>query len=197
MRDVSNSEDILDSRDIERRIEELESTVLPWRARLENHAGVAENEAFATYAEAREALSDWLFDLATDRNSDSSPDLREASGRVQSMPDNETATIEAADVTATIERNDDMDEDEAEELRTLKEFRDEVSPYCSDWEHGATLIRDSYFTEYAEELAEDIGAINPKVAGWPLNCIDWEKAARELKMDYTSGEFDGVTYWVR
>ena len=32
---------------------------------------------------------------------------------------------------------------------------------------------------------------------WPLYCIDWEYAARELKHDYTSVDFDGVTYWVR
>lgn len=64
-----------------------------------------------------------------------------------------------------------------------------------DW-YPVTLIRDSYFRDYAQELAEDIGAINAD-ATWPNNCIDWERAARELQMDYTSVEFDGVTYWVR
>lgn len=66
----------------------------------------------------------------------------------------------------------------------------------ADWEHGEALIRDSYFEDYAAELAEDIGAISPD-AGWPAHCIDWERAARELRMDYTSVEFDGVTYWGR
>lgn len=32
---------------------------------------------------------------------------------------------------------------------------------------------------------------------WPFTCIDWDKAAQELQMDYTSVEFDGITYWVR
>lgn len=27
--------------------------------------------------------------------------------------------------------------------------------------------------------------------------IDWERAAEELRMDYTAVDFDGVTYWVR
>lgn len=32
---------------------------------------------------------------------------------------------------------------------------------------------------------------------WPLRHIDWDAAAEELKQDYTSVEFDGVTYWIR
>ena len=27
--------------------------------------------------------------------------------------------------------------------------------------------------------------------------IDWAQAAHELQMDYTSVDFDGVTYWIR
>ena len=33
-------------------------------------------------------------------------------------------------------------------------------------------------------MAEDLGAIDPN-AGWPLYCIDWDQAARDLRMDYT------------
>jgi hypothetical protein len=63
-------------------------------------------------------------------------------------------------------------------------------------EHGIIAIRDSHFTEYAEELAVDIGAIDDNTA-WPLTHIDWATAAGELQMDYTDVEFRGVTYWVR
>lgn len=45
-------------------------------------------------------------------------------------------------------------------------------------------------------LAEDIGAI-PSEYTWPASCIDWDQASRELQMDYTAVDFDGVTYWVR
>lgn len=62
--------------------------------------------------------------------------------------------------------------------------------------HGESLIRDSYFEEYAEQLADDIGAID-RNAKWPVNCIDWEKAARELQYDYTEVDFDGEAYWIR
>lgn len=86
---------------------------------------------------------------------------------------------------------------EAEELITLRALEEEIDnnagENCSD---GVTLIRDSYFIQYAEQLADDIGAIDSN-AGWPLNCIDWEKAADELKSDYTSIDYDGAEYWVR
>ena len=28
-------------------------------------------------------------------------------------------------------------------------------------------------------------------------CIDWDRAAEDLKMDYSAIDFDGVTYYVR
>ena len=34
-------------------------------------------------------------------------------------------------------------------------------------------------------------------ASLAATCIDWAQAARELRMDYTSVDFDGVTYWIR
>ena len=65
-----------------------------------------------------------------------------------------------------------------------------------DWRHGETLIRETYFKEYAQELAEDIGAID-RNASWPNNCIDWDEATDLLKQDYFSVDFDGVDYLIR
>lgn len=62
--------------------------------------------------------------------------------------------------------------------------------------YPVTLIRDSYFRDYAQELAEDIGAINADAA-WPNHCIDWDQATRELRMDYSAIDYGGVTYWTR
>lgn len=59
-----------------------------------------------------------------------------------------------------------------------------------------TLIAESDFEEYAEQLAEDIGAINSDAA-WPVRCIDWEQAASELAMDYSSIKYDGTDYYYR
>lgn len=58
------------------------------------------------------------------------------------------------------------------------------------------LIADSHFTEYAQQLAEDIGAIRSDNQ-WPNYCIDWEYAARELQYDYSAVDIDGDRYWIR
>ena len=57
-----------------------------------------------------------------------------------------------------------------------------------------TMIPASDFEAYAKELAEDIGAIG-RDAQWPVYCIDWERAARELQMDYASVQVNGTTYY--
>lgn len=89
-----------------------------------------------------------------------------------------------------------LDEEDADEYRALKALEEQAEGY-SDWLHGATLIRDSYFETYAREMAEDLYGREIGEGAWPFYCIDWEKAASELQVDYTSVEFDGVTYWVR
>ena len=90
-------------------------------------------------------------------------------------------------------------EDDAEELRVLQELADEGEGH-SDWSYGATLIRESYFAVYAQELADDI-CPSPDARDlaeqWPYRHIDWEAAAQELRMDYGSVEFDGTTYLIR
>lgn len=85
--------------------------------------------------------------------------------------------------------------DEAHELVTLLALAEEGES-LADWQYGETLVRDSYFEDYARQLADDIGAI-PADAGWPTWYIDWEAAADALRVDYTSIDFDGVTYWGR
>jgi len=61
-----------------------------------------------------------------------------------------------------------------------------------------TLIADSYFTEYARELADDLGLIPDNGENrWPAYCIDWEYAARELQYDYSAVDIDGARYWIR
>lgn len=169
MKNISNNADILDSRDIISRIEELEAIFSDAEISEENGATpqLDENGDIkvdeSTCGECGKSWNDALISGSTPA----------PSGRCPYEHIHE----------------------EIEELSNLLALQEEASG-SSDWTYGETLIRDSYFQEYAQELAEDIGAIN-KQATWPNNCIDWERAADELKQDYFSVDFDGVDYWIR
>ena len=108
--------------------------------------------------------------------------------------------IDSRDLMERIEELEDeidnLDDEEKEGLELLKKFASEFEGYAPDFAYGEVAIRDSYFKQYAMDLAEDIGAID-RNSSWPNTCIDWEQAARELQMDYSGIEFEGVTYWVR
>lgn len=138
-------------------------------------------------------------------NSDEIIDVRDIISRIETLeplvssligidPDEEPAKFAEAVATGS-------EAEQANELQDLYAFMAGIcgqggdEQWRGDW-YPVTLVRDSHFKDYAQELAEDIGAINSD-ATWPNNCIDWERAARELQYDYTSVEFDGVTYWVR
>ncbi len=95
----------------------------------------------------------------------------------------------AADVGTIKEEIQELED----ELAPIKEFAKKCEDY-SDWNDGVNLIRASYFEEYARDLADYVGATSLDLK-WPLTCIDWKKAAEELKMDYTGVDFDGVTYY--
>lgn len=86
--------------------------------------------------------------------------------------------------------------DDYEELQALEALAQQCDGY-GDWEHGETLIRESYFETHAEELAEALHGGAVRSASWPFNCIDWEQAVDALRYDYISVDFDGVTYLVR
>ena len=81
------------------------------------------------------------------------------------------------------------------ELTALQALQEEAEGYCPDWKYGAQLIRDSYFVEAMQDLVSDIGDLPKDIPAYLV--IDWEATASNLRQDYTSVEFDGVTYWVR
>jgi antirestriction protein len=90
---------------------------------------------------------------------------------------------------------DDDDKARVQAIRTvLEELPETTVDLGNSW--GCTMIPESEFTAYAEELAEDLGVM-PDPDHWPTMYIDWEAAAEALKADYTSIEFDGITYLCR
>lgn len=126
-------------------------------------------------------------------------DVRDIIARIEELRETREEYDEKMSEPGAWAKIDDGEPDELAALESLMEELATVGGGDEQWEgvwYPGTLIRDSHFEEYAQELADDIGAIN-RDAGWPNNCIDWERAARELQKDYTSVDFDGVTYWTR
>lgn len=111
---------------------------------------------------------------------------------IDSIPTSSDDVIDSRDVIAALEGDDISPEDRAALTRLA-----EQGEGLEDWQYGVALVRESYFTEYAQELAEEPGEPAPKRDVWPWYCIDWEYAARELLNDYTSVDFGGVTYYAR
>ena len=94
-----------------------------------------------------------------------------------------------------------IDDGEPQELQTLTDLLAELKGNGGDheWEgawYPIGLIRDSYFEDYARELAEDCGAISRNSA-WPLQHIDWKAAAEALQQDYMMVDYGQSTYWYR
>lgn len=86
--------------------------------------------------------------------------------------------------------------EDARELNLLEALAEEAEGCAANWQHGESLIRDSYFITYAQDVAYDIGGIAAELSVWPLNCIDWVKATKQLQADHSSVEFGDVVYWV-
>lgn len=155
MTDISKFDDIIDSRDVIARIEELQ----------DEHTALED-----TLTEAEEALD--AFD--PEQGGGDEAELH------QNVHHARTA-LEAWDGAA--------------ELATLEALAKEGEQYAPDWRYGATLIRESYFERYCEELVEDIGDMPKGVPSYVV--VDWEATARNIKVDYTEVEFDDITYLVR
>ena len=96
---------------------------------------------------------------------------------------------------------DGVPDGEPDELNMLEGILSALAGYGGgaefegDW-YPVSLIAESYFQEYAQDLAEDCGMVDTS-ARWPMNCIDWEQAARELQMDYIPIIIHGSAYWYR
>ena len=134
-------------------------------------------------------------------NTDDVIDSRDVIARIEELrderpiPPSDDDTPEDKDIIGAATAEWESSE-ECAELAALEALQEEAQGYSPDWTYGSQLIRDEYFETYAEQLAEDIGAVD-KHQTWPNNYIDWKEAAEQLQQDYTSVEFDGVTYWVR
>ena len=133
MTTISKGENIVDSRDIIARINELTEL----RDDLAQQA-----------KDARERIAELE---AADPGSTELGELLE-----------QASDIWMAEDGTELAYSPDFGEDEYDELKELVSLA-EQGEGCGDWEHGATLIRDDYFQTYAEQLAEDLGYISRDV----------------------------------
>ena len=128
-------------------------------------------------------------------------DVRDIIARVLELRDERDERDEYNEKMGSPDAWDGVPDGEPDELNMLEGILSELAGYGGDKEFdgaGYTLIlvRDSYFTEYTQNLAEDCGMVDTN-ARWPMNCIDWEQAARELQMDYGNILIHGSPYWYR
>lgn len=117
--------------------------------------------------------------------------------------DNTQDVIDSRDIIERIEElegADTLEKEEAEELAALQALRTQCEGYA-DWEHGETLIHETYFVTYIEELIDDCYSLpkEMKSGEWPWRHmkIDFEAAAKEAKQDYAEVDFDGQAYLIR
>jgi hypothetical protein len=128
-------------------------------------------------------------------NSQDILDSRDIIARIEELEDGRddfNADNEEMETPPTWEEENPED---AEELENLIALQDELKGYCPDWEYGVVLVRESYWVDYVEELLEDIGDLPKDIPHYIA--IDWDKTADNIQTDYTSADFDGVTYWAR
>ena len=118
--------------------------------------------------------------------------------------------IDARDIIARVEElenerdaigdDDPQDADLVCEHCELAAILDELKgnggdeQWRGDW-YPMTLIRDSYFTDYARDMLEDCGLIPREFPNYIE--IDWDATARNVQVDYLCVEIVGNTYWYR
>lgn len=195
-------DNIIDTRDIAARIEELkdqrtERWVAGWN--MPGYMPDSEPAEFDDFDDAKEYIADEIdraaehledgaYQLEDEALTEKAETLREDANKIRNLDEGDFgATLGNYHYFITQDSTMGLDHDEEEELEQLEEVFDELPK-------DESLIHDSYFKTYAMELADDIGF---ETNGWPATCIDWEQAANELQMDYTSYEIGDETYWGR
>lgn len=120
--------------------------------------------------------------------------LKEFEEMEQELKDLQGYVEDAEDAGELKAAQQELDDFDMEHFELLKSFVDDVGD--QPLRNGETFIHEFYFTRYAEQLADDLWAIDRDVR-WPLTHIDWEAAAADLKHDYTPVDVDGNTYYYR
>lgn len=126
-------------------------------------------------------------------------DSRDVIDRIDELSDEITYLTEALDdedYTDEANRREDrlqLEENE-EELKILQDFANECEDYSSDWKHGAQLINENYFIDYARDFVEECYS-GDTMPSWVE--VDWEATADNMRIDYAEIQFEDEVYLVR
>ena len=171
MKTISNTDEVIGSRDIIERIDQLTGDFQDLVGAIESAETDAERET------AFDELATWLL------------------GHTEIVSD-----LEALDSITFDDVSDWAESDDAHELKALLALADEAD-CSPDWSYGETLIHEDYFTDYIEELINDCYELPKgfNSGDWPWRhmTLDYEAAADEAKQDYMEVTFDGQTYYIR
>lgn len=139
-------------------------------------------------------------------NSDDLIDIRDVIERYEELESERESLTEARDeftepsdqLDAAVASLAEWQTDYGDELHTLGALLDELKGHGGDeqWKgdwYPVSLIRDSYFEDAMDEMLEDIGDMPKNIPSYLKITVDYDL----LQMDYSSVEFDGVTYWYR
>lgn len=208
-KEITNADDYIDSRDVEERIEELEDSISPRFVAGYNMPGYmpdAEPCEFDNHEEAKEYIMDLLMELIEDEDEHQEEYARlrgemlldgsvDAEGVTHNKYEEDFSVI-VGRYCFWVKEDGEMglDEWDQEELDALRKLKEQCEGY-SDWRYGETLIRESAFTDYVQELCEDCGYISRDFPSWIE--IDWERTASNVAFDYSTVDFDGVDYYIR
>lgn len=85
--------------------------------------------------------------------------------------------------------------DEISQYNEIVTFCTQLGNRAVDFEYGETIIHSDHFTEYCQQLCEDVGYISRDFPTWIE--IDWQKTAANMAVDYTIVSFGEEDYYIR
>ncbi len=204
MADFSNTDDIIDSRDIISRIEELESErdnaliVAGWNMpgyMPENDPATFDDVAGAleyVKENMRQQLEQEHVSMGGELTDEQCADLEKEIDAMECEEGQDFGVIFRNWYYFITENPEPLDADDAEELATLKALAEDCEG-CADWEYGEPLIRESYFQQYMDETIADCYDVPKNLPAFMSIVLDYDM----LKQDYNEVEYDGATYFIR
>jgi DNA repair exonuclease SbcCD ATPase subunit len=179
-------EDVIDTRDLQERIEELEefqTYVEDIKEELAEHkdelAQFEKELEELRVEESDENLSEREREVVDEKIERVGANIEILTEDIESLEDD----LESAEV--------DFGEQEQTELADLNSLKEEIP----EWHSGNQLIHESHFTDYAQQLCEDIGDVPKDLPHYIV--LDWEATAENIKADYSECTHDGETYLYR